>query len=277
MTDLAYMSIIEARPACCSNARSHPVELTLTCSTASTASTSICTATAPSLPTEHWHRRAVWKRTHRAANTGASCMASPSQSKTWSTQRESPHLVAPCSWMAGRRTDDATAMGRLDAAGAVLLGKLHMTEFALRWHHPGPGLHRSIPVLTAGRGFFQRFGGGYGRGSLSTSLRAQTRASRTASRLRAMAQSASNPPTAGSAATVSSPWPNLWTNAGPITLRVADAAAMLGVIAGHDPKYPTSSHQAVPDYVSLLRQDVSGLRMGIDERFLSEGVHPECA
>jgi amidase len=39
--------------------------------------------------------------------------------------------------MAGWRPGyDATVLRRLEAAGAVLLGKLHMTEFALRWHHP---------------------------------------------------------------------------------------------------------------------------------------------
>src|SRR5690606_35927171 len=64
-------------------------------------------------------------------------------------------------------------------------------------------------------------------------------------------------------------------NIGPMTRRVADAAAMLGVIAGHDPNDPTSSHEAVPDYVARLDQDVKGLRLGVDERFIRDGVQPE--
>jgi amidase len=68
-------------------------------------------------------------------------------------------------------------------------------------------------------------------------------------------------------------------NVGPLTRRVADAAALLGVIAGHDPADPTASHRSVPDYVSLLGQDWEpsgrGLRIGVDERFIRDGVHPE--
>ena len=45
--------------------------------------------------------------------------------------------------MQGRLRDyDATVMRRFDTAGAVLLGKLHMTEFALRWHRPAGRLRR---------------------------------------------------------------------------------------------------------------------------------------
>jgi amidase len=64
-------------------------------------------------------------------------------------------------------------------------------------------------------------------------------------------------------------------NVGPMARSVGDAAAILGVIAGHDPNDPTSSHGTVPDYVSLLGQDVKGLRIGVDERFIGDGVHAE--
>ena len=59
--------------------------------------------------------------------------------------------------------EDAAVMSRLEAAGAILLGKLHMTEFALRWHHPA----WPMPVnpwgrhLVAGR-LLERFRCGHG-------------------------------------------------------------------------------------------------------------------
>ncbi len=64
-------------------------------------------------------------------------------------------------------------------------------------------------------------------------------------------------------------------NVGPITCRASDAAAILGVIAGHDPHDPTSSHRAMPDYVARIGEDVRGLRVGVDERFIRHGVHPQ--
>ncbi len=50
---------------------------------------------------------------------------------------------------------------------------------------------------------------------------------------------------------------------GPLTRSVADAAALLQVIAGHDPLDPTSLSDPVPDYVAVLNGDVRGLRLGI--------------
>lgn len=64
-------------------------------------------------------------------------------------------------------------------------------------------------------------------------------------------------------------------NVGPIARCVGDDAQHGGCIAGHDPDDPTSSHWTVPDYVSPLGQDVSGLRSGVDERFIRDAVHPE--
>src|SRR6202035_5748993 len=50
---------------------------------------------------------------------------------------------------------------------------------------------------------------------------------------------------------------------GPITRSVRDAAAMLQVIAGHDPNDPTSSDEPVPDYSAVLGRDLKGVRVGI--------------
>jgi amidase len=62
---------------------------------------------------------------------------------------------------------------------------------------------------------------------------------------------------------------------GPLTRGVADAAVMLHALAGYDPRDPTSSRLPVPDYVGALGEGIAGLRLGVDERYLTIGVHPE--
>jgi amidase len=62
---------------------------------------------------------------------------------------------------------------------------------------------------------------------------------------------------------------------GPIARSAADAAAMLGVVAGRDPADPTSSRIPVPDYLAELRQSIKGLRFGVDMQFSAEGTDPE--
>ena len=62
-------------------------------------------------------------------------------------------------------------------------------------------------------------------------------------------------------------------NVGPVHVASPTQAAILGVIAGHDPHDPTSSHRAVPDYAARIGEDMRGLRLGVDERFIRHGVH----
>jgi len=61
---------------------------------------------------------------------------------------------------------------------------------------------------------------------------------------------------------------------GPLTRTVADCAALLGAIAGGDPRDSTSADMPVPDYVAGLDADVSTLRIGIAETYLREHVDP---
>lgn len=62
---------------------------------------------------------------------------------------------------------------------------------------------------------------------------------------------------------------------GPIARSAADAAAMLGVIAGRDAADPTSSRLPVPDYLAEIGQPLKGLRIGVDMAFSAEGTDPE--
>ncbi|RKQ73783.1 Asp-tRNA(Asn)/Glu-tRNA(Gln) amidotransferase subunit GatA [Oceanibaculum indicum] len=63
--------------------------------------------------------------------------------------------------------------------------------------------------------------------------------------------------------------------AGPMTRSVTDAAVMLGVMAGHDPKDSTSVDIAVPDYRAGLEGSVKGLRVGIPKEYRVEGMPAE--
>jgi aspartyl-tRNA(Asn)/glutamyl-tRNA(Gln) amidotransferase subunit A len=61
-------------------------------------------------------------------------------------------------------------------------------------------------------------------------------------------------------------------NVGPLTRTARDCARILGVIAGHDPRDPTSANLAVPDYEAALDGDVRGLRIGIAETYFLDGA-----
>lgn len=67
-----------------------------------------------------------------------------------------------------------------------------------------------------------------------------------------------------------------WTldHAGPMTRSAADAALMLGVIAGHDRRDASSSDRPVPDYLSLLDTPVAGLRLARPRGFFETPMHP---
>lgn len=59
---------------------------------------------------------------------------------------------------------------------------------------------------------------------------------------------------------------------GPLTKDVHDAALLMNIIAGHDPKDSTSVNQPVPDYTQSLGKDVKGLTIGIPKEYFVEGM-----
>ena len=63
--------------------------------------------------------------------------------------------------------------------------------------------------------------------------------------------------------------------AGPITHTVEDAAIMLSVMAGHDPKDSTSADAPVPDFAAALSGDIKGLKIGIPGEYRIDGLTPE--
>ncbi|MDH7499698.1 MAG: amidase [candidate division NC10 bacterium] len=71
--------------------------------------------------------------------------------------------------------------------------------------------------------------------------------------------------------------PLAWSldHAGPMTKSVIDAALMLQAIAGHDPRDPSSPNRPIPDYSQALQGDVKGLRIGLVREYLDSPMEAE--
>lgn len=71
------------------------------------------------------------------------------------------------------------------------------------------------------------------------------------------------------------PMGNSLDQAGPITRTVEDAALVLNIIAGYDPKDATSVKKDLPDYSKALGKEIKGLKFGIPKEYLAEGIDPK--
>ena len=169
-------------------------------------------------------------------------------------------------------TEDATVVRKLREAGAVILGKLQMTESAYADHHPSIAAPRNPwnaahwpGVSSSGSGVATAAGLCYG--SLGTDTGGSIRFPSAANGLTGLKPTWGRVSRYGAfelAATLD--------HIGPMTRSAGDAGAMLGAIAGADAKDPTASLLPVPDYLGALRPDLSGLRIGLDARWITEGV-----
>jgi amidase len=172
---------------------------------------------------------------------------------------------------------DATVVSRLEQAGAVLLGKLSLTEGAMA------GYHRSfdIPVNPWGRAWWtgvSSSGSGVATaaGLCFASLGTDTGGS---IRFPAMANGIVGlKPTYGRVSRYGVlPLAESLDHVGPMTRSVADAAIMLEAIAGFDPNDATSLRAPVPQMRDALGRGVSGLRIGFDRAYALDGVDPGLA
>jgi aspartyl-tRNA(Asn)/glutamyl-tRNA(Gln) amidotransferase subunit A len=172
---------------------------------------------------------------------------------------------------------DATSVRKLEAAGAVLLGKINCDEFAMGSSNENSayGPVRN-PVDT------ERVPGGSSGGSaaaVAANLAVATLGTDTGGSIR---QPASFCGVVGVLPTYSRvsrygliAFASSLDRVGPFAGNVQDAARMLGVIAGHDPSDATSSRLPVADYLGETEKDVKGLRIGIPEEYFAEGLDPE--
>ena len=172
---------------------------------------------------------------------------------------------------------DATAVSRLEAAGAVLLGKLNCDEFAMGSSNEnsayGPVRNPVDP---------ERVPGGSSGGSaaaVAANLAVATLGSDTGGSIRQPASFCGVVgvlPTYGRVSRYGLiAYASSLDRVGPLAANVRDAATMLGVIAGHDPKDATSSPAPVPDYAAESDKPVEGLRIGVPAEYFAEGLDPE--
>src|SRR5215475_8537962 len=169
----------------------------------------------------------------------------------------------------------ATAVERLEQAGAVLLGKLHMTEFAFIAHHPDTRPARNPWAV-------DRSPGGSSSGSAvaaSCGLASATLGTDTAASIRlpaAWCGAVGLKPTWGRVSRDGVfPLSASLDHVGPIARSVADAALVLHCIAGPDPRDVSARPQAAPPADVAPRDDLKRVRIGWDEDFVTMGVMPE--
>jgi amidase len=170
---------------------------------------------------------------------------------------------------------DATIVARLERAGAITLGKLAMTEGAASvGHHPS----MRIPVNPWNEPYWAGASSSGSGAATATGLCYGSIGSDTGGSIRV-------PASANGLTGVKPTWGRVsrhgifalsdsMDHIGPITRTAADAAAMMATIAGHDDSDPTSLTAPVPDYLGALSQGIEGVRLGIDEAYISSDCDP---
>jgi aspartyl-tRNA(Asn)/glutamyl-tRNA(Gln) amidotransferase subunit A len=174
---------------------------------------------------------------------------------------------------------DATVVARLKAAGAVLLGKTNMDEFAM-----GSSTEYSAFHPTHNPWDFSRVPGGSSGGSaaaVTAHMAIAALGSDTGGSIRqpaAYCGVVGLKPTYGRVSRYGLvAYASSLDQIGPLTKTVADCALMMNVIAGKDPLDATSVDVPVPDYRESLRPEVKGVRLGVPREFFAQGVQPEVA
>jgi aspartyl-tRNA(Asn)/glutamyl-tRNA(Gln) amidotransferase subunit A len=169
---------------------------------------------------------------------------------------------------------DATAVERLDAAGAVILGKTNCDEFAM-----GSSNENSAYGAVRNPASTDRVPGGSSGGSaaaVAAGLAIAALGTDTGGSIRQPGALCGVPAMMGSYGRVSRygliAFASSLDRIGPFATNVADVAAILRVIAGRDPLDSTSTTAPVPDYLAEIVKPVKGLRLGIPKEYFGEGM-----
>lgn len=172
---------------------------------------------------------------------------------------------------------DATVVQRLEAAGAVLLGKLNCDEFAMGSSNEnsayGPVLNpRALDRVPGGSsgGSAAAVAAGFCVASLGTDTGGSIRQPAAFCGVVGMLPTYGRISRYGLIAFASS-----LDRVGPFATNVRDAATMLGILAGKDVLDATSSERPVGDYVGALERPVGGLRIGVPAEYFGDGLDPE--
>ena len=172
---------------------------------------------------------------------------------------------------------DATAVARVKAADAILLGKTNMDEFAM-----GSSTENSAYKTTRNPWDLTRIPGGSSGGSAAAVAACQAPVSLGTDTGGSIRQPASLcgivgiKPTYGRISRYGLiAFASSLDQVGPFTHDVMDNALLMEVLSGHDPKDSTSVDVPVPAYTKTLNDPVKGLRIGVPKEFFGEGLDTE--
>ncbi|MBI2929780.1 MAG: Asp-tRNA(Asn)/Glu-tRNA(Gln) amidotransferase subunit GatA [Verrucomicrobia bacterium] len=172
---------------------------------------------------------------------------------------------------------DATVVEKLRSAGAIVLGRLNMDEFAM-----GSSTENSGFFTTANPWDTSRIPGGSSGGSAAAVASDQVIAalgSDTGGSVRqpaALCGVVGLKPSYGRVSRYGLvAYASSLDQIGPVAKSVRDAAILAEVISGHDRRDSTSVPQPVPSYAAGLTDDIKGLKLGLPKEYLVGGLDPE--
>jgi len=172
---------------------------------------------------------------------------------------------------------ECTAVARLREAGAVMLGKLNMAELAMgpfgdNAHHGDVQNPRREGHCAGGSssGSAAAVAAGFALAALGSDTGGSIRLPAACCGVVGLKPTYGRVSRAGA-------MPLSWSldHMGPLTRTVADAATVLEIIAGYDPRDATSSRRSVPYYERMLETPIAGLRVGVAENYYFDGITDE--
>ncbi|WP_134682335.1 amidase [Paracoccus ravus] len=163
---------------------------------------------------------------------------------------------------------DSTVAARLEQAGAVILGKLAMTEGAYAGHHPDMPTPKNpwneqVWAGSSSSGSGVAVAAGLCFGALGSDTGGSIRFPSGANGITGMKPTWGRVSRHGVFALADS-----LDHIGPMARSAADCAVMLSAIAGHDPADPTSLKAPVPDYLAGISAPIRDLRIGVDAKVM---------
>ncbi len=173
---------------------------------------------------------------------------------------------------------DATVIEKIRRAGAVMVGKTNMDEFAMGSSNEHSAFHVARNPWDP-----TRIPGGSSGGSAAAVAAGMCAAALGSDTGGSIRQPASHcgvvglKPTYGRVSRYGLvAFASSLDQIGPLTKDVTDCALLMNVLAGHDPRDSTSVPEPVPDYTAALTEGLSGIRIGIPKEYVAvEGLDPE--